>query len=204
MPDQTRMISATQPPAWPNRCATFTHNWMKPYLLGLRSFVACLQQPLQEERLEEPKGPEVRIVSDEADALTFLATSFPDWGAGWAVTAGELIGDFEREMSPRALLHGRILGRRGPGNEWLGDLAHALWEARHPDRRIQLAAARRARADAEELHVRLQAEVRAARQDGAISLLRLQPLAALFEEFADRCRDLKAALDSLPRKVEVV
>ena len=126
-----------------------------------------------------------------------------DWGS-WirqAKTAEALLGEFEKEMSPRALLDYLPL-RHLPvqTRAWLGETAHELWRARTAAGR--LVEAGRTRLTATNLIFQ---EISGELGDPEnMNLSALPSLLHSFERFLEACSQFSRAFSALPGKVRVV
>jgi hypothetical protein len=164
---------------WLKRRSALSHDWLKnQYMSALGKFLNLLDDEIEDPEFER----------------LFVPGTLPEWESR-VTEVVVLIADFERCMSPRALLDVPPLSACGEDvRRWLGQLVHGLWLGRCAVRE-SVASALDAAAAADAAYRRL----RRALPAGASceSAEELRPLRTQFADFRKRCQLLGAALEQL-------
>ena len=172
--------------AWQQRRSRLNHDWLKNrYLNALDGFLALLSSSN----------------GSAADRLTeFVRHDLREWEKR-SREAGDLIGAFVQEMSPRSVVGlPPLCLLPDETRNWLGASLHHLWLARYPvTNRIDAAA--RALDAADQAYRRLQNGLR---RDPSCQVPRLRELRGEFEALRDACRCLGDCIAQLPQEVLVV
>lgn len=172
-------------PAWQHRRGHFNHDWLKnQFLLALGNFINLLDDFIENVELES----------------SFVSTVLPQWEKH-RDEVGRLLVDFEQEMSPRTLLQVSPLARYDQDTrQWLGDLIHTLWLAKHPVHGCVGEASARLR-EADEAYELLQGELKSCPDTSSAPALR--PLRDRFVEFYRVCQKLARAIEQFPSNVRI-
>ena len=135
------------------------------------------------------------VVRDPQSEARFLATILPMWTTR-RHEAYALAADFEREMSPAALMNQVPLRGLPPETrKWLEALTHDLWRKRiHLSQHLEHMLAAIAAVDAS--YERLLTAI-----GNRTSIEELRTLRDEFDRFEGLCQELSKALGALPSKI---
>jgi len=171
---------------WQSRRREFNHDWLKNrFIVALNSWLRLLDGAIEDSILEK----------------SFLSDVLPQWEAQRG-EVGELIRDFEKEMSPMQLFSEPPLSRCDPHTkQWLGELVHRLWLIRVCAKELTSTAERSVSA-MDTAYAELSQIVRTRPTGDLVSSMK--PHRRLFERFRDACQNLGETVSEFPHEIKVV
>jgi len=172
-------------PVWQHRRGQFNHDWLKnQFLLALGNFINLLDDLIENDELE----------------TSFVSVVLPQW-EDHRDEVGDLLEDFDQEMSPRTLFERSPLAQCDRDTrQWLGDVIHTLWLAKNPVHECIQGASARLR-EADEAYELLQRRLRNC--SNTRSAPAMLPLRGLFVEFYRACQKLAKAIEQFPSDVRI-
>ena len=171
---------------WQSRRREFNHDWLKNrYIVALNSWLRLLDGAIEDSILE----------------ATFLSGVLPQWEAQRG-EVGELILNFEKEMSPKQLFSEPPLSGCDPHTkEWLGELVHRLWLVRVSAKEL-ISTAKRSVSAADTAYAELSRILRTRPTSDLVATMKSHR--RFFKRFRDACQKVGAAMSEFPREIKVV
>jgi hypothetical protein len=172
-------------PSWQEKRIQLNHDWFSRYIVSLNKWLGLMNQDLKDFSFE----------------TRFIEDVFVQWSDNEQEVL-TLIGDFEKEMSPRSLFYLPPLSRCDENTKsWLTIMVHELWCCRYPVKEWVNTAIKNAKTaksfnDKIQIVLKTHPEFRLSEE--------LRPWYEEFQNFRDACKVLSESISKFPREVKII